>query len=471
MTAYPVALGPGPRGLRASARETKRPGMYGMMSPMTSVPTSPALDWRSHARMIGRGSGALPLADAGLGGFCLLVALCTLTLPAAYGMNGVYLLNLVLCLVIAGGQPLRRRALRASALITAAALAAYSALTFVSPVSLGVTPLCLTALTSLHAVIRWDPEPRLGRLALALAFLGCLVNPLTMLWLGHNPMVNRIVQVRGTLEKATGLATVTLVCVLAVLLVAADAWRRRHRALEHDQDVAFARHRAAQEERLAISRELHDILGHGLTAIKVRTSTALALDDPALMRATLAEVERTSAASLEEVRDLVLTLRTEGERSQPSADLTAIHTALVQARVTGLVLSAEVPEAEELSRLGEDWSALTRLALLRAVQEGLTNAIRHGGGQAEVTLYVAEGQARLLLSNNLPAASRACGDDRPGSGLDGLNERIRLSGGVMNAGARVTPQGRRFVLDVALPITRARTPAPDRATAPPQEIA
>ena len=138
--------------------------------------TAAATDWRTAAQMLGPrdATWSLPLIDVLLGAACLLIVLSPLSFISRFGAHAVYVADLVLEIVLALAQPLRRRMPRTSFVITAVALALYALLTYFSPVPLGLSPLTLTALTSLHAVARWCPERRWGRTALGAALVSCL---------------------------------------------------------------------------------------------------------------------------------------------------------------------------------------------------------------------------------------------------------------------------------------------------------
>ena len=104
-------------------------------------------------------------------------------------------------------------------------------------------------------------------------------------------------------------AVATGVSAAAVLAVATNARQRRRLAEERARLADRERDAAVARERLELARELHDLLGHSLTAIKVQASTALAVGDPQVLRPALAAVERTTGANLEEVRELMRALR------------------------------------------------------------------------------------------------------------------------------------------------------------------
>ena len=153
-----------------------------------------ATDWRAVVRVLGpRGAAwSLPLADVIWGAVCLMAAIASASFLSRFGVHFVYVADLVLHVLIASAQLLRRRALRASFVVTAVGLALYALLTYSSPVALGLSPLSLTALTSLHAVVRWSPDGRWRRAALGAALAGAVLNPINMLALGYQDVIRRV---------------------------------------------------------------------------------------------------------------------------------------------------------------------------------------------------------------------------------------------------------------------------------------
>lgn len=326
-----------------------------------------------------------------------------------------------------------------------------------SPVVLGLSPLSLTALTSLHAVIRWSPDGRWRRAALGAALAGTALNPINMLVLG------RAAPVPGhSVLPAPGGAALTIVCAVAtgvsaaaVLVVATDARQRRRLAEERARLADRQRDAAVARERLELARELHDLLGHSLTAIKVQASTALAVGDPQVLRPALAAVERTAGASLEEVRELVRALRggAADASTAPVADLADLDRAIGAALAAGLNLAVRLPDEAVLRRAQASWSLAQRLTVLRTVQEGLTNALRHGAGSARLSVRVEPGRCTIAVLN--PAPGPGAGS-APGTGLVGLDERIRLVGGRLEAGPHPQDDGSPgFRLVASLPVNAA----------------
>lgn len=416
-----------------------------------------ATDWRRQVRLLGprQAPWALPVVDVVLGAVSMVLALSANSFISSFGNHPAYVMHLVLSVVIAAAQVVRKRLVRLSFVITAVGLAAYSLLTLLSPVNLGLSPLACTALCGLHAVVRWCPQEAWRRGAVGVALAGSLVNPEVTMLLGRNP----VFAVPWRSPAATLIVAVASVaaCALAVVVVASDARQRRRLAVERLRVVAQERAAAVGAERLGLARELHDLLGHSLTAIRVRSATALAVGDQADLSRALDDIERTAGASLNEMRDLVRVLRSPS-LAGPVADLGELETVVAQARSAGLELSVEGTPLPEVARLGSSWSALQRLAVLRTVQEGLTNAMRHGTGSASLRLLT--GQTCQIRVTN-PVDGRAPAEQ--GAGLAGLAERVELVGGSIEAGPRALPDGSAgFQLAVTLPV-RAQTKA-DGAT-------
>lgn len=406
-----------------------------------------ALEWRSHCRLVGRGSRlAMPLGDVVLTLVGLLALAVDVHVVLQWGPHPAYLAETALTTLIVAAQPLRHLRVRTSFLLTYTALAGLAALIWLSPVNLGVSPILITAPTSLYAATRWAPDHRWGTSGLLLALCGSVLNPVLLraLRVGTGPVTNG-----GPLLFSTACALV----VTGAYLVATSA---RRRAEEQDHAVETAARQAAADaaaaERLSIARELHDLVGHSLTVVKVQASTGLTLGGEEQMRQSLTAIHQASAASLESVREFVGLLRDPMSGSQPAplADLCALPEMVDQARAAGLRLEAELPGDDELRGWNDSWSAMERLTLSRVLAEGLTNAVRHGGGAARLVVTASTGRCTLELSNTLDggAASPEC----HGAGLVGLVERLRLVSGTLEAGTERLDAEDRFVLRASFPV-------------------
>ncbi|MBU2664426.1 two-component sensor histidine kinase [Actinoplanes bogorensis] len=190
----------------------------------------------------------------------------------------------------------------------------------------------------------------------------------------------------------------------------------------------------AQERRLAernrLARELHDSVGHALTAVTLQAGAARTVfdRDPDFARRALGSIEDLGRTALEELDAVLGLLRdavppptpgpTDGETDAPTlADLDRLLTDDVDAQVD----MVEVPPA------------VSREAF-RIVQESLTNAAKHGTGR--VRLRVTAPDALVIeVANRIAIEVGAPTGTSGGRGLAGMRERVRLLGGHLTAGA------------------------------------
>ena len=424
---------------------------------------SAAYDWRARHRMVpwrrGRWSRySVPVVDLALGTVFLAFALESVTFVLRFGGYAVYVAHFALCLALALTQFGRLRLLRASFIATYALLAAYAILVALSPVNLGLNPIIATAITSLYTVTRWEPDRRWGTAALLLALAGALVNPVTLA--SYTPPYESDADPTtgfgwdGTILLVRALSS--LVFVGAVVLTYLLASSRRRIAENQALDVGIAAAQAVAAERLSLARELHDLVGHSLTTIKVQAATGLALGGEERLRSTLTTVRDTADASLVSVRQLVSVLRSDAGEITPLADLRTIPALIETTRSSGSRISAVLPEPEVLEQCNSAWSAIQRLTLVRLVGETLTNAVRHGTGQIELILTLSQDSCHLHVANPVPDVA----EHSPfgGSGLVGLEERLRLVGGTMAHGVHNDGDHSFFTIDVDFPVAPLELP-------------
>lgn len=172
---------------------------------------------------------------------------------------------------------------------------------------------------------------------------------------------------------------------------------------------------ARGEERLRLSRELHDVVGHKLTALKLQLRLQLRQGEAAQQPA-LAECERLADELLADVRGVVGALR-EHDGVDLQQALAALVPALPQPRVSlQLEPDARVPGLAQAQ------------ALLRCAQEALTNALRHSGA-AQVVIQLRHEDAGLALTVEDDGRARQL--PQPGNGLRGMRERLEALGGTL----------------------------------------
>ncbi|OMG15023.1 sensor histidine kinase [Actinomyces naeslundii] len=426
---------------------------------------SAAYDWRARHRTVPtRGSRwsryAVPVVDVALGAVFLIFALESATFILRFGAYAVYVADSALCTALALTQFGRLRLLRASFIATYTLLAAYAILVVLSPVNLGLNPIIATAVTSLYTVTRWEPDRRWGAAALLLALAGALVNPVTFASYA-GPYESSADTTAGSGWNGTVLMVRTLTGLVfagVVVLTHLLASSRRRIAENQARDVGIAAAQAVAAERLSLARELHDLVGHSLTTIKVQAATGLALGGEERLRSTLTTVRDTADDSLTSVRRLVSVLRSDAGDITPLADLRTIPVLIETTRGSGARINAVLPGPGVLERCNEGWSAIQRLTLVRLVGEALTNAVRHGSGQIELSLMLTPSSCHLHVSN--PVSETVEHSLFGGSGLVGLEERLRLVGGTMSHGIQHDDEGSSFfTLDVDFPVAPLELPA------------
>jgi two-component system, NarL family, sensor histidine kinase DesK len=199
---------------------------------------------------------------------------------------------------------------------------------------------------------------------------------------------------------------------------------------------------AVAEERLRFARDLHDLLGHSLSVIVLKSELAGRLSDADPGRAAheIRDVERVAREALREVREAVAGYRQRGLGQELESARATLDAAGIEARVH--VASGGLP-------------ALVDSTLAWALREGVTNVIRHSrAAHAEVRVLRSDDHVALELLDD-GVGCDGCGD---GNGLRGLRERVGARDGTVAAGPR--PEGG-FRLAVSLPLRDA----PQRVTA------
>ena len=179
---------------------------------------------------------------------------------------------------------------------------------------------------------------------------------------------------------------------------------------------------ARDGERLRLSRELHDVVGHKLTALKL--NLAALSRDPRLGDVDAVHTcARLADELLADIRSVV-----EQARSEEGMDLAAALASMaasfprprLQLQIDGDARVASLAQAE---------------AILRAVQEALTNSARHSqAGNLWVVLQRDGGGLRLDIRDD----GRGSGELRPGNGLRGMRERFENVGGRLDVDRTAT---------------------------------
>jgi signal transduction histidine kinase len=206
----------------------------------------------------------------------------------------------------------------------------------------------------------------------------------------------------------------------------------RNRQLDQEREVNARR--AVLEERVRIARELHDVVAHHVSVMGVQAGVARRLfdRDPPEAVAAIGSVETASRQAIADLQQLVGVLRRqeEGDDLAPQPSLQRLPELVEHMRQTGLPV--------KLTTTGEPQQlpAGVELSAYRIIQEALTNTLKHAGpAQAAVTVRYDNGAVEVEVVDDgqgPPPARQGTG----GKGLVGMQERVRLYGGRLEAGAR-----------------------------------
>jgi two-component system, NarL family, sensor histidine kinase DesK len=211
-----------------------------------------------------------------------------------------------------------------------------------------------------------------------------------------------------------------------IVFTTLEVMRGNHALAQARAEVARL---AAENERIRIARDLHDILGHSLTTITVKAGLARRLGsaDPARAVEQIAEVEELSRRALADVRAAVSTYR----------DVTLVgELARGRELLRASGIAADLPTATDV--VDPSQSELLGWAL----REGLTNVVRHAHATTCAVRLCPDGVE--ITDDGVGSAAP------PGNGLTGLRERVLAAGGSVDAGP-LEPSGWRLKVSLAAP--------------------
>jgi signal transduction histidine kinase len=204
----------------------------------------------------------------------------------------------------------------------------------------------------------------------------------------------------------------------------------------------------AVQERRRIARELHDVVAHGVSVMVVQAEGAAAVleHDPDRAQAAMERVADTGRSSLVELRRALgmLSEPDDPRLREPVPGLAHLDILLDRIRQSGLAV-------EHVSTgTPRPLTAAADLALYRAVQEALTNTLRHSSA-ASARIEVRY-EPRTVHVEVVDAGEHSPGNSGSGHGLEGLRERIGALGGSCEAGPTGTGG---FRVAVSLPTDNA----------------
>ncbi|MEU9314590.1 sensor histidine kinase [Streptomyces sp. NPDC048295] len=200
---------------------------------------------------------------------------------------------------------------------------------------------------------------------------------------------------------------------------------------------------AANEERLRLARDLHDLLGHSLSLITLKSELAgrMLPDHPEQAAAQVADIEQVSRQALIDVRGAVTGYR----RPTLPGELAGARTALAAAGIT-----ADVPAESP-----DDLPGKPEEVLAWALREAVTNVVRHSGARhCTVTLAPRQTLDGRVLELTVSDDGVGPSGTKPGNGLTGMGERLATVGGTLitSTGSPGSGSGKGFTLALTVPL-------------------
>ncbi|MEU7983500.1 histidine kinase [Streptosporangium canum] len=197
--------------------------------------------------------------------------------------------------------------------------------------------------------------------------------------------------------------------------------------------MALLAREAVSEERTRITRELHDVVAHSVSAMVMQAGAARLMlrPDQVTERESLNVVEETGREVVEELRRMLGLLRTgpECDGLTPQPGLARLDDLVDQMRAAGLDVRLNVEGEPVQLPAGLDLSAY------RIVQEALANTLRHAGPtEVGVTIAYRPGVLSLEILDQGPRPGRTGHGGGAGHGLIGMRERVALFQGRLSTG-------------------------------------
>lgn len=317
----------------------------------------------------------------------------------------------------------------------------------------------------LHAQVFMGPMRRLNWYVAGMVVLGLAVWPINSVGFGYLICAGSALSMsRSATYWLVGVAIITLASLPMVLWLHAPLWvmlvvlvsgvlagsnnylyiRNLRKDVELRLSQDEVRRLATLAERERIGRDLHDLLGHTLSLVAIKSELArrLALSDPTRAQREMTEVERVARHALSEVRAAVTGMR----RGDLAAELVSARLML---EASGVAFDGALPEGLCLPPAIE-----ASLALV--LREAVTNIHRHAGAtSADIDFAVTPPCFAMCIRDNGRGGLSA-----HGNGVNGMRERVRALHGTLDIDS---PPRRGTCLRVRVPLLAATMVAPGDA--------
>ncbi|HEU5388935.1 MAG TPA: sensor histidine kinase [Streptosporangiaceae bacterium] len=208
--------------------------------------------------------------------------------------------------------------------------------------------------------------------------------------------------------------------------------------------------RAVVEERLRIARELHDVIGHSISLIAIQAEAAArsARSNPDAVPAFLSRISAASRQALAEMRGVLAVLRPDAEAElSPQPGLEQVAELVASLRADGLETRLEAEPMHLPPGIA--------LAVYRIVQESLTNVLKHAGAGAKAGVTVIRSGRTVRVSVHDDGAGPSGRASSTAHGIVGMRERVAAYDGTLRTGAR---PGGGFAVEASIPLPEQEPP-------------
>ena len=217
--------------------------------------------------------------------------------------------------------------------------------------------------------------------------------------------------------------------------------------LEHERDENARR--AVLDERVRISRELHDVVAHHVSVMGIQAGAARRIlkQQPEKANEVLSQIETSSRQAVAELQRLLGFLRQQSQVDElaPQPSLKQLDILVNHMREAGLPVEVKIEGEQQSLPPGVDLSAY------RIVQEALTNTLKHAGpAKATVIIHYFQDAIELAIQDDGHGSTQMEGLESNGRGLIGMRERVTLHGGEFTVG---NVPGKGFKVKAKLPLS------------------
>lgn len=217
--------------------------------------------------------------------------------------------------------------------------------------------------------------------------------------------------------EASGSGVLLLIVLLMAVVTSLMSWLIRKSSEREHTNIQLV----ASQEREAVARDVHDLIGHSLTVIKLKSALAgrLIEVDPDRARAEIAEIEALAGDAISGVRSTVTGLRTSNIDEQLELSRDALRAANIALQVEGATGALSPAQA-----LTASW----------VLREAMTNVLRHSGASVAVVAFA---PGTMIVTDDGVGFQ-----GEPGNGLRGMSERAAAAGARLSV-EPVVPHGTR----------------------------